>query len=221
MHGAIIVNVVQGTTEWFRERIGDVTGTCADAMTATLLKGSGEAAPKRDLRLRLVCERLTNRSLDEGGFVSLDMQWGKDHEGDARRAYEARTGEVVETIGYLKHPELRAGCSLDGAVAGGVGIIEIKCPRSAQHLKTLRARTVLPEYLPQIQHNLFISGAAWCDFISYDPRFPPALQLVIIRVTMPQVERYAYELLLRRFLSEVDAEVHEVKKLMPLKVGTP
>ena len=106
-------------------------------------------------------------------------------------------------------------------MAGGAGIVEIKCPRSAQHLRALRASGVLPEYLPQVHHNLWVSGAQWCDFISFDPRFPDALRVVVQRVTMTPAERYSYELIVRRFLAEVDSELADVDTLLQSKVGAP
>ena len=218
MNGALVVDVAQRSAEWFAARCGRLTGTAAADMLATIRSGN-EAAARRDLRLRLVVERLTQRSQDQNGFVNADMQWGLDHERDARHAYEAATGEVVHEIGFLAHPELPAGCSLDGAVAGGLGIVEIKCPRSAQHLRTLRTTGLLPEYVPQVHHNLWISGALWCDFISFDPRFPHALQLFVQRVTMTQADRFAYELIVRRFLAEVDQELIEVQTLLESAQG--
>ena len=216
MTGAVVVNVPQKSQAWFAARCGRLTGTAAADMLATIR--SGEAAARRDLRLRLVVERLTQRAQDENGYVSSDMQWGIDHEPDARRAYEARTGAIVQSIGFLQHPELPVGCSPDGVVEGGRGIVEIKCPRSAQHLKTLRQVrakcAVLPEYLPQVHHNLWVSGAAWCDFISYDPRFPPPLRLVIQCVSLSDAERSSYELLVRQFLTEVEREYADVERLM-------
>jgi putative phage-type endonuclease len=213
VNGAIRVDVAQRSPEWFAARVGRLTGTAAADMLATIR--SGEAAARRDLRLRLVVERLTRQSQDTGGFVSADMQWGIDHEPDARRAYEAATGDVVDEIGFLAHPTLPVGCSVDGAVGGGVGIIEIKCPRSAQHLRTIRAKSqILPEYLPQIQHNLWVSGAQWCDFVSYDPRFPLALRLIVTRLSLSGAERASYEFMVRCFLREVDQECAEVESLI-------
>ena len=213
MNGAIVVNVQQRSPEWFAARCGRLTGTGAADMLATIR--SGEAAARRDLRVRLAVERITKRSQDAGGYVNADMQWGIDHEADARRAYEAATGDVVHEIGFLAHRTLLAGCSLDGAVAGGVGIVEIKCPKSATHLRTIRAKSqILPEYLPQIQHNLWISGAAYCDFISYDPRFPAPLRLAVTRLQLQPAERDSYEFMARQFLKEVDAEYAAVMGLI-------
>lgn len=217
MNGAIRIDVAQRSEAWFQARCGRLTGTAAADMLARIR--SGEAAARRDLRLRLTVERLTNRPQDTGGFVSSDMQWGIDHEPEARRAYEVATGEVVHEIGFLAHPQLPVGCSLDGVVRGGVGIVEIKCPKSAQHLRTLRANGVLPEYLPQVQHNLWVSGAWWCDFVSYDPRFPPPLRLAITRITLTGAERLSYELVLRQFLREIDDEYDAVGALLRERSG--
>jgi hypothetical protein len=211
----IVVDVAQRSPAWHAARCGRLTGTAAADMLATIK--SGEAAARRDLRLRLVVERLTGRPQDSG-FTSADMQWGLDHEADARRAYESAAGEVVRDVGFLQHPELLAGCSPDGLIAAG-GLLEIKCPRSAQHLRSLRAPDVLPEYRAQIVHNVWIAGAAWCDFVSFDPRFPAAGRLAIRRVVVRDHDRAAYELMARVFLREVDSEFADVQTLLAPRVA--
>lgn len=215
----IVHNVDQRSAEWHALRCGKLTGTGAADMIATLKSGKGEAAARRDLRLRLVVERLTRRATDAGGFVSSDMQWGIDHEADARRAYEALSGHVVHTdVGFVAHPELLAGCSPDGLV-GDVGCVEIKCPKSATHLVALRARAVPVEYVPQCRHALWLTGARWCDFVSFDPRFPRALQLVVVRVTLSDTERAAWEITVRNFLDEVARELADVEQLLVAPVA--
>jgi YqaJ-like viral recombinase domain len=203
------VTADQRTDAWHVARLGRLTGTCAADMLATIK--SGEAAARRNLRTRLVCERLTGIATPT--FLSADMKWGVEHEDAARRAYEALTGELVETVGFLQHPHLAAGCSPDGLIAPD-GILEVKCPLSATHLEYLRLRAVPKDYLAQCRHNLWISEARWCDFVSYDPRFPQPLQLMVTRVTMSDAERKAYELLVRMFLAEVDREYAEVAAMM-------
>ena len=148
------------------------------------------------------------------------MQWGIDHEDDARRAYEARSGNVVRTVGFLAHPELLTGSSPDGLV-GRDGCVEIKCPKPATHLATVRqARTLdplrclLPEYVAQVRHTLWLSGAQWCDFVSFDPRFPRGLQLAVVRVTMSDTERAAWEITVRSFFDEVARELIDVQQLL-------
>jgi YqaJ-like viral recombinase domain len=208
---AVAQTTTQRTPEWFAARCGRLTGTGAAAMVATIR--TGEAAARRDLRTDLVVERLTGISRDQNGYKSLEMQWGIDHEADARRAYEAETGSVVTSCGFLAHPELAAGCSPDGLIRD-VGVLEVKCPKSATHLETLRSRRVPAIYLPPVRHALWITGCAWCDFVSFDPRFPEPLQLVIVRSTLDATDRAAWELIVRTFLTEVDREFADVQQLL-------
>ena len=200
----------QRTPEWHAARLGRLTGSCAADMLAKIK--TGEAAGRRNLRVRLVLERLTGQS-QEDDYVSKDMQRGTDLESAAFAAYEAETGNLARRVGFLAHPDLMAGCSPDAEVGGYQGIVELKCPKSATHLGYLRARVVPDDYLKQVQHNLWITGAQWADFVSWDPRFPPSLRLMITRVTMADAERKAYELLVRMFLAEVDREYEEVEQM--------
>jgi hypothetical protein len=200
----IVLCAAQRVPEWYLARVGRLTGSCAGDMLARIK--TGEAAARRDLRVRLVCERLTGES-QEDGFVNAAMQHGIDTEDAAFSAYEAHTGLIAQRVGFLAHDTLMAGCSPDGVIGAYDGILELKCPKSATHLKYLKASALPSDYLPQITHNLWISGAAWCDFVSFDPRFPPSLQFFRVRVERDQTAIDAYELMARTFLSEVEQEI--------------
>lgn len=205
-----VINAEQRSPDWFAARLGRLTGSRAGDMLATIK--AGEAAARRDLRMQLVCERLT-QTLQEDPFVNTAMQRGIDLEPAAFAAYEALTGQMVQRSGFLAHDGLLAGCSLDGHVGDFAGILECKCPKSATHLKYLRAGAVPAEYLPQITHNLWITGAEWCDFVSFDDRFPPRLQTFLVRVRRADVDLKAYETKALAFLAEVDREVEAVMTL--------
>lgn len=200
----------QRSPEWYAARLGRLTGSCADDMLATIK--NGEAAKRRNLRVRLVLERLTGQSQDDT-FQTRDMQRGIELEPAAIAAYEAATGELVRRVGFLPHPTLMAGCSLDGLIGDGEGLVEVKCPRSANHLERLRGDIPL-EYLHQCQHNLWLTGAAWCDLVSYDPRFPPPLQLAITRLEMSDEQRRGYGYLVKVFLNECDQELESLQALL-------
>jgi len=203
----------QRVPEWYQARLGKLTGSVAGDMLARIK--TGEAAARRDLRTRLVVERLTGTS-QEDGFVSPAMQHGIDAEAEAFAAYESATGHMLNRVGFLAHDELEAGCSPDGEIGGYVGIVELKCPKSATHLKYLRTAAVPADYLPQITHNLWITGAQWCDFVSFDDRFPEPLQVFHVRVQRNEAEIASYELMARQFLAEIDQEVDELAKLAGL-----
>ena len=206
----IIHDVAQRSPEWFALRCGRLTGTAAKDMLATIK--SGEAAARRDLRMRLVCERLTGQTQDNG-YINADMQRGIDKEPEALLAYESATGHLVQAVGFCAHPDLRVGCSPDGLIADGAGVLEVKCPKSATHLGYLRSGTLPSEHRAQIQHALWLTGAEWADFVSFDDRFPSALQFFRVRVERADVDLKAYELVVRMFLSEVDREFAEVEQL--------
>lgn len=206
-----VLSVDQRSDEWRQARVGRLTGSRAHSAQA-LRKDGSEAAARRDLRTKLVLERITGQPQDEE-FESADMARGVLLEPEARRLYEARYGVEAVGCGFLGHPDLYAGCSPDGVVADFAGLIEIKCPRAAIHLDYLRSREVPPQYLTQCQHNLWITGAEWCDFVSYCPKFPPAQRLYVSRVTLDEKQDRAYELLVRMFLAEVDKEEAQVRSL--------
>lgn len=171
---------------------------------------SGEAAARRDYRLQLVCERLTGQPQDDV-FVNAAMQRGIDCEPLAFAAYESLTGQVVHRSGFLASVDHLMGCSLDGHVDDFAGILECKCPKSATHLKYLRDGGVPKEHLPQITHNLLVTGADYCDFFSWDDRFPVDLQTFLVRVTRADVDLKDYETKALAFLAEVERDYQAIR----------
>jgi hypothetical protein len=197
-------NDPQRSPAWFACRVGRLTGSRAGDMLATIK--SGEAAARRDLRSQLVTERLTGQA-QEDGYVNAVMQRGIDLEPAAFAAYEAHTGHLARRTGFLAADDLMVGCSLDGDVDAFTGIVELKCPKSATHLRYLKSNGAVPsEHVAQITHNLWVSGAAWCDFASFDDRFPEPLRLVVIRVMRDESAIAEYAKKATAFLEEVDAE---------------
>ena len=208
------MNADQRSPEWFQARAGRLTGSRAADMLSKIK--SGESAARRDYRLQLVCERLTNQP-QEDGFVNAAMQRGIDMEPFARAAYESKTGNVAVQTGFLSHATHLAGCSLDGHVDHFAGIVELKCPKSATHLRYLRDGVLPKEYVPQVTHNVWIAGAEYVDFLSYDDRFPSDLQVFYVRVMAKDLDLAGYEQSALAFLSEVD---NEVNALRGWKAGT-
>jgi len=202
-----VIDAPQRSPEWFAARLGRLTGSRAKDMLATIK--SGEAAVRRDLRAQLVVERLTGQSAEDG-YVNEDMQRGIDLEAEARAAYEARMGVLVDTAGFLAHSELMAGYSPDGLV-GDDGLIEIKCPKIATHYRRLSSDDAWSDVLPQIRHGLWMTGRTWADLVSYDNRFPDRLRIVIKRVTADALALDEYDEKVRAFLAEVDRDIAAVR----------
>jgi hypothetical protein len=210
-HPFRIIDVPQRSPAWFQARLGLLTGSRAeDALAFT--KSGTEAAIRRDYRMALVCERVTGQPQEES-YVNAAMQRGIDLEDRAVAAYEAATGQLVQRTGFVRSLTDEAGCSLDGSVENFTGIIEVKCPKSATHLRYLQSEMVPRDYWAQVIHNLWISGAAWCDFVSFDDRFPPALQLYVFRQPRVEAAITAYAEQARAFLAEVQRDVEVVRTL--------
>lgn len=194
----------QGTAEWKADRCGLATGSAIAAIYAKTATGK-PAAARADYCLQLALERLTG-SPEVNDFTSKEMEWGTAQEPFSRMAYETATGLMVREAGFLYLTHIKAGCSLDGFVEdrGRRGIWESKSPKSKTHLSYLEAGVVPPQYVPQVEHNMWVSGAEFCDFQSFDPRFPEKLQRFCVRMERDEARITAHAAAVKVFLDEVD-----------------
>jgi hypothetical protein len=205
-----VIDEPQRSTGWFAVRAGRLTGSVAGDMLAKVK--SGEAAARRNLRLKLVLERLTGRT-QESDYISPAMQAGLDREPLAFRAYEALTGELVERTGFLAHTTLMAGCSLDGHVGNFDKLLSIKCRQPAAHLEFLRTSVIPADAFAQIRHELWIVGAEAHDYFSWNPDFPEDMQARVVTVTREQADVPGYEAEALKFLAEVDTELAALRTM--------
>ena len=191
--------IVQGSPEWFAQRIGKVTASRLTDVLATIK--SGEAAARANYRAELIAERLTGKAPES--FSNAAMKWGTECEPLARAAYEAETGELVTECAMVQHPDIeQAGASPDGLV-GADGLLEIKCPETKAHINTLLSGEVPSQYMPQMMWQMACTGRMWVDFVSFDPRMPSDLQLFIKRVPRDAALIASHEAAVTSFLAEV------------------
>lgn len=164
----------QRSEEWYQARLGVVTASrVADIMATTK---TGEAASYKNYMMQLLCERLTGNV--ENGYVSEAMQRGIDLEPAARIFYEIHTGNNVTEVGFIKHKSINMGASPDGLI-GTDGLIEIKCPNTAQHIEVLESGAVPKKYIWQMMAQMECTGRQWCDFVSFDDRLNEEYQLFV------------------------------------------
>jgi putative phage-type endonuclease len=196
---------MQQTPEWFLARVGKATASRIKDIVAKTKTGA--SASRKNYAVELALERLTGSKKE--GFTNAAMQHGIDQEPIAKLTYESRTGRLIEDVGFIDHPTIpMSGASPDGLVSEG--LIEIKAPNSATHLENLVRGSADPEYLPQMYWQMACTGRPWCDFVSFDPRFPEHLQLAIYRVNTDAQKIKELENEVSQFLTEVDLIVEKL-----------
>lgn len=213
MRAFTIIDAPQRSEAWFSARVGRLTGSVAGEMLAKIAKG--EAAGRRNLRLRLMLEQLTGRP-QESSFVSPAMQAGADREEAAFAAFESLTGNVAVRTGFLAHTTLMAGCSLDGHMGDFDTLLSIKCRQPAGHLDFIKSGVIPTAAMAQIRHELWITGASTHEYFSWNPDFPPALQSRVVTIERADANIPEYEAAALAFLAEVEAEVAAVRTLTDL-----
>jgi putative phage-type endonuclease len=170
--------MIQGSVEWLEARRGFVGASAINDVMSTT-KSGGEAATRRNLRARIIAERLTG--VCEESYTNTAMQWGIDNEPIARAMYEIKAGVDVEQVGFILHPTIKmTGASPDGLI-GIDGLIEIKCPNTATHIDYLLGGVVPAQYHNQMLWQMECTCRNWCEFVSFDPRMPQELQLFVRR----------------------------------------
>lgn len=187
----------QGTDEWLNDRLGKVTASrIADVMMKPTTAGF------KNYQAQLICERLTGQPTEM--FTSAAMQHGTDTEPQARAMYSLLTGNDVEQTGFIDHPTIAmSGASPDGLVNSD-GLVEIKCPQPATHIKTLTGASLDRKYVLQMHWQMICTGREWCDFVSFCPALPAEMQLFDERVWLDPKLAVEITQAVTGFLSGVD-----------------
>jgi len=172
------MELVQGTDEWRRARCGSVGASQIHMLMARTKSGWG--ASRANLAAQLIAERLTGMPIDS--YQNEAMRWGTEHEAEARAAYEAHSGELVETVGLLKHPRLAFTHASPDGLVGDDGMVEIKCMQTASHIDLLLSEVIEARYHYQMQWQMACSGRKWVDFFAWDPRMPAEMRLYCRRL---------------------------------------
>jgi putative phage-type endonuclease len=198
--------IVQGSPEWFSVRLGKVTASrVSDVVTRTK---TGWGASRANYMAELIAERLTGNVAES--YTNAAMQWGKDHEEEARTAYEFRNDVTVQLVGFVDHPTIAmAGASPDGLVDSD-GLAEAKCPNTATHIETLLGAAIADKYIKQMQWQMACTGRKWCDWVSFDPRLPESMRLFIKRVPRDDVMIKELEKDVTEFLAELSRKVSDL-----------
>lgn len=201
----MIYEYPQRSTDWFKIRLGCVTGSGVTNIFSKTKTGDSEA--KKKYKNKLIVERLTNESQDND-FVNSAMMWGIEKEEMAREAYQEQNEVLVKQEGFIKVDNEFIGYSPDGLVNEN-GLIEIKCPSSAKHFEYLDSEEIPKEYINQMLLGMIVTNRGWCDFISYDPRFPKSMQLFVKRIFAKHYDIEEFLKSVREFNNEVEQSIRK------------
>ena len=165
--------ILQRTPEWQSLRLGKVTASRVSDLMARTKTGWG--ASRANYAAELVIERLTG--VPAPNFVSGPMAWGIAYEAEAAALYTRAPGCWSRPVGFVDHPEIAIERREARTDWSRPGLVRIKCPNSATHLATLLGGSIDGGHILQMQWQLSCTDRQWCDYVSYDPRLPPRMQL--------------------------------------------
>lgn len=175
-----ILDVQQRSEEWFKARLGVITGSRAIGVF-------------RSNNLTLVDEMIAERMTQsvEESFTSKAMEHGILFEPEALKSYNELTKNSAQEVGFCVHDKYDwLAVSPDALIFRdniAVGAVEIKCPSSKKHIEYIRQNKMPNEYKHQIFHYfIVIDTLQFLDFCSYDPRNRD-LNTHIVRVTREEI----------------------------------
>lgn len=183
----------QGSEAWFACRLGIPTASEFATVMASG-RGGGESKGRRTYMLKLLGELLTGEPAEN--YSNQHMERGKIMEAEARDLYQLLTGNECTRVGFIRRGD--SGCSPDSLI-GDDGLVEVKTKLPHLQLDCLLRDEVPPEHMAQLQGQLWITGRAWVDFVSYWPCLDPFIKRVArdevaIRAIAVAVEAFNTEL---------------------------
>lgn len=188
-----IFECLQNTPEWFEARRGIVT---ASRFADVLAKGQG--ITRRKYMLTLAGEAITGECAES--FSNAHTERGHIMESEARDMYAFTNDVEPLSVGFMRRG--RVGASPDSLV-GDDGLLEIKTKLPHLQLDVLDKGKLPSEHVAQVQGQLWISGRAWCDFVSYWPRLP----LFCIRVERDEAYMASLQQAVDDFIGELDSYI--------------
>ena len=187
----------QRTYDWYRARFGKFTASQVHKLMGktdlnkskdgkevfgdTAMSYIYQLASERKLMMNGTWDAMDDEQKDE--FIRTQypsnkaMQWGTEHEADARIKFSFVTGKAVKEVGTCINQAMpNVSASPDGVIEEENALIEIKCPSIeifARYTDTICGNESLleekPEYYWQIQLQMWVTGMKKCYFVWYHP----------------------------------------------------
>lgn len=153
----------QRSDEWFKARMGRVTGSVAGAIL-----NCDPSKTRQAVLRRMVRQALNAPQEDENEFVeNVIFGYGRINESTALMDFKMETGLDVEECGFFPY-ETWLGASPDGLTSDG-GILEIKAPWSRREGQGREFKSLdeQPQYYAQMQIEMFCAGRDKAHFFQW------------------------------------------------------
>ena len=197
-----IYNFEQRTEDWYNIRKGKMSASNAETIIAN---GKG----LETYIYNLMAEYYS--SAEKENYINADMQRGIDLEPEAKIEFQFYTGLDIKEVGCVELNEYILA-SPDGLI-GDDGLIEIKCPNDSIYFKLLLSNNIKPEYIAQMQMQMYVTDRQYCYFVSYNPNFEKSLYIKKITRDEEMIDK------LKKGLERGTELIKEIKKNFR-KVGT-
>lgn len=194
----IAAQPTQHSLNWYRARLGKFTGSQVGRLMKRGKGGEYFAKDAMSYINEVVAERMLNPSvvyvdelfeeyLFQATATSKAMTWGNGQEMNARGLYASLRKCKVTSCGAVEVEGTWFASSPDGVLLDEDGVIEIKCPTNTTHTVYMRnvhdaesLKAIKPEYYWQCMAHMAVTGASWCDWMSYCPFSKKPLHVVRI-----------------------------------------
>lgn len=159
------------------------------------------------IRKSALTQKFIDSIINTRAFTSQSTGYGIANEKVARNMYRKKTKNHVHECGLVINPKFPCiGATPDGKICenGESGILEIKCPFSVRDNTISEAVTARPDfflesdglvmtlkkthaYWYQVQGQLLITGAKFCDFVTYTRKDLHVVRVLPHRDTMEAI----------------------------------
>jgi len=160
----------QGSEEWHKARLGSVGGTGI----SNIITSTGVISKSRETYLyELASQKITGKA--KPLFTTYEMQWGLDHEPEARELFSfLKEVEVSQCAMIWANENKNNHISPDGFFAEqDEQGLEIKCPQLKTHAEYLSGGVLPTKYKLQVQSSLALTGWPVWWFMSFFPGVTP------------------------------------------------
>jgi len=169
----LLLDVEQGTREWFDARRGVPTASEA----SRIITPGGKASASQDAYIGELIDQIVRPDEQEAFAGNIHTERGKELEPQARDWFRfVMRFSDIRSVGFALRDDRAAGCSPDSLnfvnstpCAG----LEIKAPEGKKHVMWMLANELPDEHKQQVHMSLAVTDLQEWHFLSYCPGYKP------------------------------------------------